>query len=327
MYILDIYHSEIPEFINEAIEAIEMQRLKDVGMNCGCEYTSFPIYQNGATYSRYEHSIGVALIIWHFTNDIAQSLSGLFHDISTPCFAHVIDFLNNDHLTQSSTEEKTEFYIENSKVIQKVLKKYGLTTKQVSDYHNYPIADNDTPRLSSDRLEYTLGNLINFEFGDKNLSKRLYDDLTVGISEEGVVELMFKSEECASIFTQMAIKCSTIYECDSDRYSMQSLALLLKQAVKDGIITSDDFYTTEPEIIEKLTKNQKYNELWKQYRKMEKVYTSQTPKDGYLKIFAKKRYINPYVLNKGRITDINPQIKEELETFVSIKYDYYVKAM
>ena len=38
------------------------------------------------------------------------------------------------------------------------------TTEDVADYHRYPIADNDSPRLAADRLEYTLGNLFNYGF-------------------------------------------------------------------------------------------------------------------------------------------------------------------
>ena len=142
MNLFDIYSEDFPEFLNELIETKEFQRLKNVGMNCGCEYTSFPIFKRGKEYTRYDHSIGVSLIIWHFTKDIKQSIAGLLHDISSPVFAHVIDFLNGDHETQESTEEKTEEIIENSVEIQNILKKYNLTTKDVYDYHMYPVADN-----------------------------------------------------------------------------------------------------------------------------------------------------------------------------------------
>ena len=49
-----------PGWLREFCETPEMQRLKDVGMNCGCEYTSFPRFRNLAPYSRYRHSVGAA---------------------------------------------------------------------------------------------------------------------------------------------------------------------------------------------------------------------------------------------------------------------------
>lgn len=100
MNLIDIYSKDFPVFIEELINTTEFKRLKNVGMNCGCEYTSFPIFAKGKDYTRYDHSIGVALIIWNFTKDIKQSIAGLLYDISSPVFAHVIDFLNGDHETQ-----------------------------------------------------------------------------------------------------------------------------------------------------------------------------------------------------------------------------------
>lgn len=55
-----IYHHEIPGFLLEFMNTKEMLRLKDIGMNCGCEYTSFPVFQKCQRYSRFDHSVGVA---------------------------------------------------------------------------------------------------------------------------------------------------------------------------------------------------------------------------------------------------------------------------
>ncbi|MFR3922543.1 MAG: hypothetical protein ACLTYN_11880 [Dysosmobacter welbionis] len=152
-----LYHPEIPEFLRRLAETPPMARLRQVGMNCGCEYTSFPRFAGWVPYSRFDHSVGVGLIVWHFTGDLRQSAAGLLHDAATPAFAHVVDFLHGDHLHQESTEARTAELIETSPELQALLKEYGLTTEDVADYHRYPIADNDSPQLSADRLEYTLG--------------------------------------------------------------------------------------------------------------------------------------------------------------------------
>ena len=66
-------------------------------------YTAFPQFADIDSYSRYDHSIGVALIIWHFTHDRKQAIAGLLHDVASPVFAHVVDFMHGDYLTQEST--------------------------------------------------------------------------------------------------------------------------------------------------------------------------------------------------------------------------------
>ena len=62
-------------------------------LSCGTIYSKM---YNQMWYSSLEHSIAVALIIWHFTKDKKQTLSGLFHDIATPVFKHSIDFMNKE---------------------------------------------------------------------------------------------------------------------------------------------------------------------------------------------------------------------------------------
>ena len=91
-----IYHNEIPAVIRDCMTAPCVQRLKNVGMNCGCEYTSFPRFAGLQPYSRFDHSVGVALIVWRFTHDEKQAVAGLLHDVATPVFAHVVDFLKGD---------------------------------------------------------------------------------------------------------------------------------------------------------------------------------------------------------------------------------------
>ena len=60
------YHSEIPAFLRPYLDTPPLARLREVGMNCGCEYTDFPLYRRTKPYSRFDHSVGAALITWHF---------------------------------------------------------------------------------------------------------------------------------------------------------------------------------------------------------------------------------------------------------------------
>ena len=108
------YNPSIPDFICQLAETPAMQRLKDVGMHCGCEYTSFPMFTGLDSYSRHKHSVGCALIVWRFTQDQRQTIAALLHDIATPTFAHVIDFLNGDPMKQESTESGTTAIIKSS---------------------------------------------------------------------------------------------------------------------------------------------------------------------------------------------------------------------
>ena len=71
--------------------------------------------------------------------------------------------MNGDHETRESTEELTTYMIKNSKEILELLERDNIKVNEVDDYHIYPIADNDTQKLSADRLEYTLTNGLYFK--------------------------------------------------------------------------------------------------------------------------------------------------------------------
>ena len=319
MNTLALYSSNIPGFLSDFTAAPELQRLKGVGMNCGCEYTSFPRFRSIGSYSRYEHSVGTALIVWNFTGNIEQTLSALFHDISTPVFAHVIDFLNGDYLVQESTEEKTQQMIRDSIFIGKALEKYGVCPDSVFDYHRYPVADAPSPRLCADRLEYTVGNMINYGFRSFEEAERMYSDLFLGRNEFGTEEICFHTPEIAMDFAEASLQCSEVYVSDEDRYSMQILSELLAEALSMNILCADDLYTTEAECVDRLCGEPETEKLWRDYCSLSAIHQGFSPSSRTVN--AKKRYIDPYVENKGRVSRTSEQYSGKLGSFLERSFD------
>lgn len=321
-----IYTDTVPDFIAAAADTDVLLRLKNVGMNCGCEYTSFPRFVRLEKYSRFDHSLGVALIVWHFTRDKAQSLAGLLHDVSTPAFAHVIDFLRGDHMTQEATEDGTEALIAHSAQLQALLRESGLCTEDVSDYHRYPVADNDAPKLSADRLEYSFGNMLNYGIRSIDEVREYYRDLVLTENEDGETEIAFRSLDAAVGFAEAALECSKVYVSDEDRYAMQALAELVGSAVKDGVLSEVDLYKTEPEVIEKLCADEAYAQRWSAFCGMSKTAVSDTDSGGaWRRIFAKKRCIDPLVAGLGRVSALDGSFGKALADFRAQTQDYWVK--
>lgn len=317
---------EIPYFLYEYINTPELQRIGKIGVNCGTDYTK--IFNNKFFYSRLDHSIGVALIIWNFTKDKKQALAGLFHDIATPCFSHCIDFLHKDYKNQEVTEADTRKIIEESQEIQSLLKKDNILIDEVCDYKIYPIADNDTPRLSADRLEYTLSSGLSFT-QEWNLSdiKEMYSNLTILSNEDNITELGFNDKEIAEKFVNGASKMWMVFQGNKDKLVMQFIADSIKIAIDKNVIKEVDLYKySEAEIIDKIL-NCKEDKLSNNFRNfMESTDICEglnPPKDNYYIGFdVKKRYINPLV--KGvRLTDISLVSKELIEQVENYKFKNY----
>jgi len=322
-----VYEKEMPVFLKPYCAAEEMQRLKKVDMNCGMNFTSVPLFQGIEPYTRYEHSVGVACIVHRFTKDPIQTLAGLFHDISTPAFSHVIDFMHGDAMKQESTEEETQNILAHSHAIMKQLKIDGILLDQVYDYHRYPIADNDRPKLSADRLEYTLSAAMDYGFASKEDLQPLYDDIVIGVNEEQERELVFQHAKQATAFTKIALRNGRVFTSIEDRYCMEILACLVKQAIDMHVLCEADLYTNEEIVTAKLA-NSEMRQAWQAYRSIQHVMTSPMKRDGWISMPAKKRYIDPYCLEKqSRVSQYDAAINQEMNAFLNETDEEYMKGI
>lgn len=128
-------------------------RLKKVGYFCGMDYASKDIYNFREKISRYDHSLTVSLLVYKLTKDKIMTLAGLFHDIATPCFSHVIGYMNQDYEIQESTEEYTEEILRKDNYLQKCLKEDNIDIDDIIDFKKYTIVDNDRPKVCADRID------------------------------------------------------------------------------------------------------------------------------------------------------------------------------
>ena len=314
----------VPSFIEEGMRSPAMRRIAGIDMNCGMCYTSFPLFVRGEPYSRAQHSRNVSLLVYRFTGDERQALAGLFHDIATPVFSHVVDFLNGDYLTQESTEELTAELIRRDTVIQRLLESMEITLNEVSDYHRYPVADNDMPRLSCDRLEYTLGNAVNYRFITPDKSREFISDIKVMKNEDGETELGFLHAETAVDFARTALKCGKVYSGAEDRYGMEILARLLKDAIKDGVLKENDLYLDEAAVISRLL-DSSYRDRWIAFTALHAVVEC-SPDEGIC-IDAKRRYVDPLIAGRGRASEYDRALKQEIDDFTSENYSVYLKGI
>lgn len=324
---LKILSNEIPDFLNDYINTPQMQKLSEISVSCGTYYTK--LFDKMVWYSSLDHSIAVSLIVWNFTKDKKQTIAGLFHDIATPVFKHSIDFMNGDYKKKESTEELTTQIISESKEIMSLLKRDGIKIEEVDNYHIYPIADNDTPMLSADRLEYTLSNGLGACKNIWNMEdvKEIYENIEIQKNEQGIEELGFKDIKIAEKFVKGMRILSNSYIDNKTKFSMQFLADIMKIMSSQNLITKKDLYElSEKEVIEKIEKcdyaeiSQKFD-MWKNAHEIKE--SDEKVKDKYcVSIDAKIRYINPLV-NGIRISEISEVAKEEIQKALEFKTKKY----
>ena len=335
-----------PDFLDRYIELPSLQRLAGVGLLCGTDWTS--LYKNRFYYSRLDHSIGVALIVWHFTHNKAQTIAGLLHDISTPVFSHVSDFRKGDALTQTATEEPTAAMVRGDEELVKLLAKDGLSAEQVEDYHIYPIADNEIPQLSADRLEYMFPSGMALDGSWTMEEIRLcYNDLVILKNEDGADELGFKTLEIAELYCQHFCMIGHILQLNENKLTLHLLGQIMNLAEKAGVLSEDDFMTlSEKEVMGRLSRHAELvsasmtsseqrsrnkfgmtdsdfmllTKYYRTFRTMTKIeHTNEPmPENEYfcVNLKVKQRYINPLVGNK-RLSEVSEKARNIIKDFKS----------
>ena len=319
-----ILEPHFPEWLYDYINTKELLKQKYISVTCGTIYSN--LFESDFFYSSLDHSVAVALIVWHFTHNKKQTLSGLFHDIATPAFKHCVDFLNGDYMKQETTEDLTTEIIKKSPEIMNLLKRDNIDIYEINDYHTYPIADNDTPQLSADRLEYSMSHAL-FTYKLKNIEdiKEFYNDIEIQRNEKNEIELGFKTKEIAEKFVDITSKLSIIYREDRTRYSMQLIADILKKLSNENKISKKDLYMLKESDVIKIIENSKYKEIFSEWKKAKKVKISKEEPKGvyYVHHGAKIRYINP--MCKGtRINETSKNAKENIEKNLAYNMENYV---
>ncbi len=319
-----ILSPEFPEWLNEYIDTKELLSQQYISVTCGTIYSD--LFESNFFFSSLDHSVAVALIVWRFTHDKKQTLSGLFHDIATPVFKHCVDFLNGDYMGQESTEDLTTEIIRNSKEIMTLLKRDNIKISEINNYHLYPIADNDTPKLSADRLEYSLSNaLFTYKLLDFESIKEIYDDIVIQSNEENEIELGFSTKKIAVNFVKATSRLSVIYREDRTRYSMQLLADILKRLSNENKISRKDLYELKESDVINIIENSRYNNIFNIWKSAKKVKISrEKPKNVYyVHHGAKVRYINP-LFNGKRISKCSKTAKKLIENNLAYDMSNYV---
>lgn len=328
---LKILSKDIPDFLVEYASVPEMQRLKGISMISACEHTKLVPFN--FFHTRYEHSIGVALIVWNFTKDKKQTIAGLYHDIATPAFSHVVDYIHGDYEKQESTEEFTEKIIKESKEIMDLLDQDGISIDEIKDYHLYPIADNDSPRLSADRLEYTLSDgLVTQDAFSLESIDRIYKDLTILKNEDGEDEIGFRNLEIAEEYIEGATKLWHLFSGNNENgMIMQFWTNILKKMAEERFITEEDLYDySEQQIVEKIRNcpDKNISKAFEIFANSKEIERSETEiKDKYcISVKAKKRYTNPLVQINGNAIRIDiasekgKRIIEDIKNYKDSKY-------
>lgn len=296
-YLEQLGYSNLPKFLIKYLKTPSLLRLKDISYFCGMDYASKDIYNFSEFISRYDHSLTVSLIVYKLTKDKKATLAGLFHDIATPCFSHVIDYMNQDYEKQESTEEYTEHILKNDKYLNECLEKDNIDINDIINFKKYSVVDNDRPKVCADRIDGVILTGIGWT---KNINKNdinsIVKDMCIFLNENNEEEIGFKSLKVAKKVLDVSESIDIYCHSTEDNYMMLLLAKITKISIEKKYITYEELYSYNERDLFSILRKQKDNELKKLLNEFETKKISNIPELEIPKI--KIRDLNPLVNGK-----------------------------
>lgn len=222
------------------IASAPVQRLKRINQAGASQYII-----HGKDVSRYEHSIGVLLLLRGLHASIEEQIAGLLHDVAHTAFSHVADFVfpNRSHDYHDQHRRK----IVMASDIPHILTAYGFDVERILDDRNFGLLERSLPDLCADRLDYTLRDGT-MSFGRLAIVEKTLRHLTVRDKE-----IFFDDDVTAEQFARFYLKVDeAAWSHPREVAAFQILADAIKIALSAGIIAEQDLFADDAYVYEKL---------------------------------------------------------------------------
>ncbi|PES14062.1 HD domain-containing protein [Bacillus cereus] len=318
MIISDVLYGEfeVDQVVEELISSKSMQRLKG-------------IHQAGASYlmnekwnvTRFDHSVGVMLLVKKLGGSVEEQIAGLLHDVSHTAFSHVIDYVFHNE-DESYHEEIFSSVVKNSE-IPAILAKYGYNYEDILlDDSKWTLLERSAPELCADRVDYTLRDMYTYGYISLEEVHSFLEDV---IEVKG--KMVLQNIEIAEWFTETYYKeVIDFFMEPMNIYGNDMLAKALKVALHKRIIHADDFLLEDEELISKLQQcnDPEVEALLSKVHRNVKVKEDRNDYDLHQK--NKVRLIDPPLLREGKIVQ-SSVVSENIRQMSDIAYEKAVRGM
>ena len=295
-----------------------LQRLKDIDQG-GYSEPYFP-----GKYSRFEHSVGVCLLLGKYGTPLEEQIAGLIHDVSHSAFSHCIDYVLASDSAEKNAHQDNIFdaYVRKSE-IPALLKAYGFDVEYILDDTHFPLKEKELPNLCADRIDYSLRTACAFgEIKDA--------DYFLNALETENRNWIFKNFEIAKEYVELYLKLNTNYWSGiATALMFQTVGEYLLYALSKEHISEMDLYTTDALVLSKIARHHADDkQLSLLFDRMNnKVAYKNDHHDFESEILCKSRVVDPLCRHNGeikRVSHVDPSWGEILKEESKPKH-YFLK--
>ncbi|MBB5636992.1 hypothetical protein HDE68_002905 [Pedobacter cryoconitis] len=219
----------VSALLEELINSKPVERLKGIHQGGGIFLVNPKL-----TLTRYDHSVGVMLLIKFLGGTEIEQAAGLLHDVSHTAFSHVIDYVFEQQGEDYHEEIYQRILIESE--IPGILEKYGYQLEDLLE-QDFNILEQALPNLCADRLDYTLRDLFYAGFIKLEEVNRIVSELVIHNGR-----IMMTSVKGAQWFSEMFSVLNKEYFAKKEHlYANEKLTDILKYLLAEKVISKRDF--------------------------------------------------------------------------------------
>ena len=263
------------------------QRLKGI-RQAGPSSFAFPF----KTVTRFEHSLGVYILLCRLGADRRERIAGLLHDLSHTAFSHAVDFLFHSHEQDYHERLKPEFL--GRPDIARALERIGFAPSDFYDDSIYPLLERPLPLLCADRLDYFLRDSLACGVSTAESVARCLSQVT---AIDGLIAFTSTAaaRDAAERFAEMN---RTSWAGETESFIYNEFADALREALRIGILREPDLLRDDAHVLSRLRSSSNARII----EAMENIEHFRPEKlIGFIpKIHPKTRWIDPPVVVEGR---------------------------
>jgi uncharacterized protein len=227
--------------ILDLIDCATFRRLQGV-FQAGPSVLAFP-FKN---VTRYEHSLGVYVLLRRLGATQQEQIAGLLHDISHTAFSHAVDFVVPSR-EQDHHEDLKPLLLERPDM-RDALERWGYSPQQFYDDSVYPLLEQPIPLLCADRLDYFLRDGLACSVVWPDFVERILGCLTV-VKQRIVLTDAEVARQAAQLFETMN---RHWWASQDEAYIYNEFADALREGLRLGVIATDDLMTEDALVLARL---------------------------------------------------------------------------
>jgi len=231
----------IPADVEHIIGSPTFQRLRRVSQSGASKYA-----HPSKTVTRFEHSVGVYLLLRQLGAERQEQIAGLLHDISHTAFSHVIDIVY--YSKEQDLHERLKGHFLTQPDLRKAIEAAGLQVEDFLHDQAYTLLEQPLPTLCADRIDYCLRDALTVGAASEMAVKDILFDLTVR-QKRIAMRTAITARKFASLFKRMN---DTYWASQMENFLYSTLAQAIEIGLATGALQQNDLLKDDDAVEAKL---------------------------------------------------------------------------